>query len=111
MIALVDCVITTCNGTVDWLQYYKTRLRWHNLLVKSLKNHFLFLSYSEAEREQRLKEVTSSIYQTGSYTMTNDELEFASKTAWRNASRCIGRIQWSKLKVNKHLSLLDNVDI
>ena len=29
--------------------------------------------------------------------MTHNELYFACQTAWRNASRCIGRINWSKI--------------
>ena len=35
----------------------------------------------------------------GSYSLLEKELVFAAKTAWRNASRCIGRIQWNNLKV------------
>ena len=35
------------------------------------------------------------------YELTENELVFGAKTAWRNASRCIGRIQWSKLKVGQ----------
>ncbi len=35
----------------------------------------------------------------GNYELTTDELIFGAKTAWRNASRCIGRINWSKMQV------------
>ena len=28
---------------------------------------------------------------------TIEELTFGAKTAWRNAARCIGRIQWNRL--------------
>lgn len=31
--------------------------------------------------------------------MKEDEIAFGAKLAWRNASRCIGRIQWSKLQL------------
>ena len=47
----------------------------------------------------RLNEVLTSIEDTGTYHLTSEELGFGAKTAWRNAPRCIGRIQWSKLDV------------
>ncbi|KAK2169168.1 hypothetical protein LSH36_12g26014 [Paralvinella palmiformis] len=52
-----------------------------------------------AEHKARLKEVIDSIQTTGSYDLTYDELCFGSKLAWRNAARCIGRIQWRNLRV------------
>ncbi|KOB72118.1 Nitric oxide synthase 2, partial [Operophtera brumata] len=39
------------------------------------------------------------VAKTGTYQLTTTELVFGAKLAWRNASRCIGRIQWSKLQV------------
>ncbi|KAG7170858.1 Nitric oxide synthase, salivary gland-like, partial [Homarus americanus] len=35
----------------------------------------------------------------GTYDLTQTELVYGAKLAWRNAPRCIGRIQWSKLQV------------
>lgn len=49
--------------------------------------------------EQRWKEVLAEIKETGTYELTETELIFGAKLAWRNAPRCIGRIQWSKLQV------------
>ncbi|XP_041378542.1 nitric oxide synthase-like protein [Gigantopelta aegis] len=48
---------------------------------------------------KRMEEAMSSIESTGTYDLTTSELTFGAKTAWRNAPRCIGRIQWSKLQV------------
>ncbi|XP_041100980.1 nitric oxide synthase, endothelial-like [Polyodon spathula] len=48
---------------------------------------------------QRLSMVQSDIRATGSYQLEETELIFGAKLAWRNASRCVGRIQWSKLQV------------
>lgn len=42
---------------------------------------------------------------SGTYQLTETELVFGAKLAWRNAARCIGRIQWSKLQV-QYLFLL-----
>ena len=47
-----------------------------------------------------MEAVTKEIETTGTYQLTGDELIFATKQAWRNAPRCIGRIQWSNLQVD-----------
>lgn len=39
------------------------------------------------------------LFKTNTIEYTYDELTFATKTAWRNAVRCIGRIQWNRLQV------------
>ncbi|XP_077160773.1 nitric oxide synthase 3 isoform X2 [Paroedura picta] len=48
---------------------------------------------------QRLQEVERAISETGTYQLLEAELIFGAKHAWRNAARCVGRIQWSKLQV------------
>jgi nitric-oxide synthase, brain len=48
----------------------------------------------------RWKQVQKEVAQTGTYELTATELIFGAKLAWRNAARCVGRIQWSKLQVN-----------
>ena len=52
-----------------------------------------------------------SIEETGTYHMTTEELTFGAKTGWRNAPRCIGRIQWSNLQVSEIKSFNGNPDI
>ncbi|XP_053625637.1 nitric oxide synthase-like protein isoform X1 [Plodia interpunctella] len=49
--------------------------------------------------EARWLAVQEEVERTGTYQLTTTELVFGAKLAWRNASRCIGRIQWSKLQV------------
>ncbi|CAO2644413.1 Nitric oxide synthase, inducible [Lemmus lemmus] len=59
-------------------------------------------SFTEAKIEEhlaRVEAVTKDIETTGTYQLTRDELIFATKLAWRNAPRCIGRIQWANLQV------------
>ncbi|XP_029769749.1 nitric oxide synthase, endothelial-like, partial [Terrapene carolina triunguis] len=48
---------------------------------------------------QRLQEVEQEIEATGTYQLLEPELIFGAKQAWRNAARCMGRIQWNKLQV------------
>lgn len=49
--------------------------------------------------EQRLEEVEAQVAATGTYQLQESELVFGAKQAWRNAPRCVGRIQWGKLQV------------
>ena len=49
--------------------------------------------------EPRLAIVRAQIAATGSYVHTTDELSYGAKMAWRNASRCIGRLYWRSLLV------------
>lgn len=66
---------------------------------------FINQFYASVKREdskqhkERLVEVLGSIEKTGTYELKETELNFGARTAWRNASKCIGRIQWSKLQV------------
>lgn len=57
------------------------------------------LGRSKSELEKRLHEVASSIIRTGTYSHTAEELEWGAKLAWRNNSRCIGRLFWKTLEV------------
>ena len=67
--------------------------------------HFIEQYYSSIKRinsashESRCKEIINEIAETETYTLKETELIFGAKLAWRNAPRCIGRIQWSKLQV------------
>jgi nitric-oxide synthase len=64
---------------------------------------FLRQCYTENPRlgpvESRLAVVRAQIAATGSYVHTSDELSYGAKMAWRNASRCIGRLYWRSLVV------------
>ncbi|KAI4820969.1 hypothetical protein KUCAC02_028924 [Chaenocephalus aceratus] len=47
----------------------------------------------------RLEEVTKEIEISDTYQLKDTELIYGAKHAWRNAARCVGRIQWSKLQL------------
>ncbi|GAA3049195.1 nitric oxide synthase oxygenase [Streptomyces roseofulvus] len=47
----------------------------------------------------RLRRIREEIDETGTYTHTSDELVFGARVAWRNSSRCIGRLYWKSLRV------------
>ena len=56
--------------------------------------------HTPAHRD-RLREIESEVHDRGTYELRQTELIFGAKLAWRNAPRCIGRIQWSKLQVRR----------
>ena len=57
------------------------------------------LRFGSKAHTERLEEVNKEIETTGTYQLKDTELIYGAKHAWRNASRCVGRIQWSKLQV------------
>lgn len=61
--------------------------------------------------ESRWKEVAAQLGATGTYLQTYDEVAFGAKLAWRNSSRCIGRLFWQGLKVRdlRHVTDPDQV--
>jgi nitric-oxide synthase, bacterial len=48
---------------------------------------------------RRLEQVRKEITTLGTYRHTSAELAFAAQVAWRNSSRCIGRLYWRSLRV------------
>jgi nitric-oxide synthase, bacterial len=64
---------------------------------------FLALFYAEnpgaGSASERMRQVRREIELTGSYRHTAAELTFAARVAWRNSSRCIGRLYWRSLRV------------
>ncbi|MET7420931.1 nitric oxide synthase oxygenase [Dactylosporangium sp. NPDC005555] len=51
------------------------------------------------DSRERLARIADEIAETGTYTQTYAELVFGCRVAWRNASRCIGRLYWRSLVV------------
>src|SRR5262249_6728566 len=43
---------------------------------------------------ERWAQVRDEMERTGTYTQTTDEVAHAARVAWRNSTRCIGRLYW-----------------
>lgn len=76
---------------------------------------FLRLCYREnpdlGPVEPRIAEVRAHIAACGTYVHTPAELTFGARVAWRNASRCIGRLYWRSLTVLDRRGPLPGDDI
>ena len=67
--------------------------------VVFLKQFYGEKGLSEKALNQRIEEVLTAIETSGTYTHTLDELTFASRVAWRNSTRCVGRYFWGNMIV------------
>ena len=75
---------------------------------------FITLYYGEnraGSPDQRLQEVRREIDRTGTYWHTSEELAFGARVAWRNSSRCIGRLYWRSLQVRDRREITSAADI
>jgi nitric-oxide synthase len=55
----------------------------------------------------RMRQVRGEVQAHGTYRHTPAELAFAARVAWRNSSRCIGRLYWRTLRVRDRRQVND----
>ena len=75
---------------------------------------FITLFHSENRAgppDGRLRQVRREIETAGTYRHTPDELAFGARVAWRNSSRCIGRLYWRSLRVRDRREVTAAPDI
>ncbi|XP_046802947.1 nitric oxide synthase [Lucilia cuprina] len=101
---ILSCSKATCMSSVMNFGTAAVEARKTEVVLEHAKD-FLDQYFTSIKRlscaahESRWKQVRQSIESTGHYQLTETELIYGAKLAWRNSSRCIGRIQWSKLQV------------
>lgn len=63
------------------------------------------------ETPARLADIHAEIARTGTYQQTSAELTYGARLAWRQNTRCIGRLHWQTLTVRdmRHLSSAEEV--
>lgn len=68
-------------------------------------------SLPEAQLQERLAEIYQNYRRSHTYWQTQDELIYGAKVAWRNSTRCIGRIFWESLIVRdlRHLTTAEGI--
>jgi nitric-oxide synthase len=59
----------------------------------------------------RMSQIRREVAATGTYRHTAAELTFAAQVAWRNSSRCIGRLYWRSLRVRDRRHIAAAADI
>lgn len=72
----------------------------HSTLVRAERFISLFHVENQAgPPDVRFRQVRREIETAGTYWHTPAELAFGARVAWRNSSRCIGRLYWRSLRV------------
>lgn len=68
-------------------------------------------TWEESDRNRRWQEIQAEVQATGTYTHSYEELAYGAQLAWRNASKCVGRIQWNNMVVRdrRHVSDPDEI--
>jgi len=104
----MGCTPSVCAGSLmnqsPTINNHK-ECRSTDKILEEAKN-FIEQYYASIKRvnslahELRFNEIVKEVKEKGTYNFKETELIFGAKLAWRNAPRCIGRIQWSKLQVN-----------
>ncbi|MBP2002100.1 nitric-oxide synthase [Paenibacillus shirakamiensis] len=69
------------------------------------------LGKSQEEIQQRIEDIEQQLKSSGTYQHTAEELAYGAKLAWRNNSRCIGRLFWDSLVTFDERSLQSTDDI
>ena len=105
----------------DRLAYARQARGYHEAPVEDLQEllleakAYLHLFHQECGRceayPQRLSEVRAEIDHSGTYWQTRDELAYGVRVAWRNNTRCIGRLHWKSLAVRdmRHLQTAEEI--
>ncbi|XP_050304291.1 nitric oxide synthase, salivary gland isoform X2 [Anthonomus grandis grandis] len=101
---LGPCSNQVCLGSLMGQQGKSEPLRNSKEILRQARD-FLDQYFTSIRRAQspahlsRWEQVHKEVTTTGTYQLTETELIYGAKLAWRNSVRCIGRIQWSKLQV------------
>jgi nitric-oxide synthase, bacterial len=83
-----------------------------SLLARAERFIILFHGENQAgPAGRRLRQVRREIEASGTYRHTPAELEFGARVAWRNSSRCIGRLYWRSLRVRDRREVTTAPDI
>lgn len=101
---IVPCTGKVCNGSIMFPRIASGKPRAKEAVLKDAKEFIneYYLSIQKFNSDQhntRWNEINSVVQEKGTYDLTEAELMYGAKLAWRNAARCIGRIQWSNLQL------------
>ncbi len=80
-------------------------------LLKKAKQFLDLIASEQAweleDRERRWQEIRQEVQATGTYTHSYEELAYGTQVAWRNASKCVGRIAWNNMVVRDRRHVTD----
>ncbi|XP_050666056.1 nitric oxide synthase-like isoform X2 [Leptidea sinapis] len=98
------CSEKICQGSIMDIPGRGNTLRNTDEVFKDAQT-FITQYFCSIRREnsdahmKRVQEIEKELHRSQTYQLKTAELVFGAKLAWRNAARCIGRIQWKKLQI------------
>jgi nitric-oxide synthase, bacterial len=108
--------IHAVNGNEQELEYWApvNTHRWPQELFMKAESYLRLLHQERMTLgllTKRLAKIQFEIEETGTYSQTYDELEFGARVAWRNSTRCTGRLHWGTLGVRdmRHLTTAESI--
>src|SRR5689334_22693006 len=90
------------------VDYFYSRMKTH--AETYLRQYIQECAPSQSFHE-RFAHIQAEIDATGTYWQSFDELAYGAKLAWRNSTRCIGRLPWRNLEVRDMRCLSSAEDI
>ncbi|RCJ28994.1 nitric-oxide synthase [Nostoc minutum NIES-26] len=80
-------------------------------LLKKAKQFLEIIAHEQAwepeDKTRRWAEIQEEVKAIGTYTHTYEEIAYGAQLAWRNASKCVGRIQWNNMVVRDRRHITD----
>lgn len=80
-------------------------------LLKKAKQYLELIATEQAweleDRARRWAEIQQEVHATGTYTHTYEEVAYGAQVSWRNASKCVGRIQWNNMVIRDRRHVTD----
>lgn len=79
--------------------------------AESLLRQYYMEVKATAAFDQRWGQVAEEFRTTGTYTHTTEELTYLARVAWRNSTRCIGRMYWEGMALRdfRHATTADEM--
>jgi sulfite reductase alpha subunit-like flavoprotein/nitric oxide synthase oxygenase domain/subunit/hemoglobin-like flavoprotein len=84
-------------------------------LLKKAQQYLDLISLEQAwepeDKNCRWQEIREEVQATGTYTHSYEELAYGTQVAWRNASKCVGRIAWKNMVIRdlRHVNSPDQM--
>lgn len=80
-------------------------------LLKKAKQYLELIATEQAwepeDKTRRWAEIQEEVHATGTYTHTYEEVAYGAQVSWRNASKCVGRIQWNNMVIRDRRHVTD----
>jgi nitric-oxide synthase len=92
---------TNCSKRIQSVDESGATANSQLLIEEAMRWHQIYCAENSRPEisAQRWSKIEDELGRTGTYWQSREELEYGAKVAWRNSTRCIGRLYWRNLVV------------